>query len=117
MRSRLEGRFARYLDNLGLEWTYEPRAYGSPAGDYLPDFEVAHNGRSVFVEVKPTIGDLDTVEKALERLTVIWASIPSAILVLAFGDTPTVLVAQGDHGRWEITDWGEWWSLDSDAAA
>lgn len=52
MRSRLEARFASLLDWAGLPWAYEPRAYRSSRGEYLPDFQV---GERTFVEVKGTL--------------------------------------------------------------
>jgi hypothetical protein len=37
-RSRLEARWAVFLDHLGLPWKYEPEGFETPAGWYLPDF-------------------------------------------------------------------------------
>lgn len=60
MRSRLEAGFAMWLDQHDIEWEYEPHAFGSEAGQYLPDFKlkVIHPWTSVelqtgYVEVKP----------------------------------------------------------------
>lgn len=38
MRSRLEAGFARWLDEQGIEWQYEPYALSGERGQYLPDF-------------------------------------------------------------------------------
>lgn len=37
-RSRLEARWAVFLDALNEEWQYEPEGYDLPSGRYLPDF-------------------------------------------------------------------------------
>lgn len=54
MRSRLEARVAALFDAMGLDWKYEPRAYKSARGEYLPDFQV---GDHTFVEVKSAEAD------------------------------------------------------------
>lgn len=40
MRSRLEAGFAMWLDEWGFRWEYEPCAFGTGAGQYLPDFRL-----------------------------------------------------------------------------
>lgn len=77
MRSRLEATFAAHLDGLGIEWRYEPRCYASIDGQYLPDFQIERDGLSLFYEVKPPTADTG---KALARMHVIRASLPSASL-------------------------------------
>ena len=47
-RSRLEARWAIFLDALDVEWVYEPAVEGVQG--YLPDFQV---GDTWFIEVKP----------------------------------------------------------------
>ena len=37
-RSRLEARWAVFLDALKIEWQYEPQGFELPSGRYLPDF-------------------------------------------------------------------------------
>lgn len=54
MRSRLEARFAEWMDGRGWQWAYEPFCYASPAGQYLPDFRVDARGAEYFIEIKPT---------------------------------------------------------------
>lgn len=39
-RSRLEARYAVFLDALGLRWEYELEGFQLPSGWYLPDFKV-----------------------------------------------------------------------------
>lgn len=53
-RSRLEARWAVFLDGISLRWEYEPEGYQLPSGWYLPDFWLPDRG--VFVEVKSENG-------------------------------------------------------------
>jgi len=50
-RSRLEARWAVFLQEIGLKWDYEPEGFQTKAGWYLPDFWLPEIG--VWVEVKP----------------------------------------------------------------
>lgn len=62
-RSRLEARWAVFLDNLGVRWEYEVEGYDlGEAGPYLPDFRLPDLG--CWVEVKPADADEDAVRKA-----------------------------------------------------
>ena len=91
MRSRLEANFAQtFLDAVHPgEWDYEPECFGSELGQYLPDFLI--NG-GWYIEVKPaslpvTPGDprhpdTSMVDEVLERMEIIWASKPTAMLFL-----------------------------------
>lgn len=52
-RSRLEARWAVFLDELDIRYEYELEGFTLPSGTaYLPDFFLPNLG--VFVEVKPT---------------------------------------------------------------
>lgn len=102
MRSRLEARFARYLDLTKATWIYEPRAYASQDGDYLPDFLVQERGHNVFVEVKP-LPDPDVLEPAMTRMEIIWASEPEASLLIVIGESHRALL--GDGGHWATVDY------------
>lgn len=55
MRSRLEARWAVFLDALGIEWLYEDEGYVLKNGEwYLPDFYLpTFDNCGTFVEVKP----------------------------------------------------------------
>lgn len=63
MRSRLEAGFARWCDEKGIAWQYEPFAISGTGGQYLPDFVLpraryrGEGGRlflsDAYVEVKP----------------------------------------------------------------
>lgn len=62
-RSRLEARWAVFLDAIGAKWEYEPEGYQLPSGWYLPDFfihyrddqpeRIRHPGAGAFLEIKP----------------------------------------------------------------
>ena len=77
MRSRLEARWAAELDAWGVEWLYEPRAYADENGQYLPDFEVHNEGKTFFVEVKPTE---TAAEAAPSRIAPLFSSLPKALV-------------------------------------
>lgn len=90
MRSRLEARFASWLDqdvDPSAAWEYEPRAYGSVEGQYLPDFQVHGWHRPLFVEVKPTE---EAAWAATARIRPLFASEPTAM----------VFVVWPDEGEW-----------------
>lgn len=82
MRSRLEAGFARFMDGKGVRWTYEPKAFASEAGQYLPDFEVHGMSMPQFIEVKASGRGTPDV---LERMKIILASIPEAALFVMEG--------------------------------
>jgi hypothetical protein len=99
MRSRLEARFAQWLDADDLGWVYEPRAYGGRGGQYLPDFQIDGPSLSLwFVEVRPTV---ERAFLALARMQVIWESEPYADLMVA---TPEGLWFHGNPvtRRWKV---------------
>lgn len=53
-RSRLEARWAVFLDALEIEWVYEEEGFVLEDGTcYLPDFYLPTFGGGTFVEVKP----------------------------------------------------------------
>lgn len=65
MRSRLEAGFAAWLDAEHFEWEYEPCAFATEDGQYLPDFRLREVSvtwvdapQIVYVEVKPESFDL-----------------------------------------------------------
>lgn len=80
MRSRLEAKWAAFLDSLDLEWEYEPECFAGPAGQYLPDFRV---GENVYLEVKGLLPDPEAVQFQMET---IYLSEPSATLILVVGE-------------------------------
>lgn len=53
-RSRLEARWAVFLDALCLQWEYEVEGYDLDGVWYLPDFKVKRgNGSILWLEIKP----------------------------------------------------------------
>lgn len=59
-RSRLEARWAVFLDELHISWDYEPQGFELPGGRYLPDFRVntGHECPGHFwIEVKGPVPD------------------------------------------------------------
>lgn len=100
MRSRLESKFARYLDSMSVEFKYEPRAFSGKSGEYLPDFQLTEVEVPLFVEVKPTFRDIAAVERGMERMEIIWESEPDAALMMVFGDVGFSLRTEGR--RWEV---------------
>ena len=85
MRSRLEARFAAYLDSWGLAWEYEPRAFANKDGQYLPDFRVQFASQSFYFEVKPEIQPFDPTA-VLRRMRIIRDSDESAGLAVVTED-------------------------------
>lgn len=64
-RSRLEARWAKTFDALGIEWVYEPEGYELPDGTYyLPDFYFPR--QQCFIEIKPSEPTQEEVEKAMQ---------------------------------------------------
>lgn len=68
-RSRLEARWAVWLDHIGVPWRYEHEGYDlGNAGPYLPDFLIPANEQAhipaYFIEVKPDSPSPDELEKA-----------------------------------------------------
>lgn len=45
-RSRLEARWATFLDAIDVEWQYEPQGYTAGGVAYLPDFWLEFNERA-----------------------------------------------------------------------
>ncbi len=76
MRSRMEARVAAMLDGLGRKWRYEPRAFASQRGQYLPDFEIVVDP-PFFIEARPT---MEGAYRAMGQMLVILDSIPDASL-------------------------------------
>lgn len=112
MRSRLEARFAAYLDAPwqlpGLRWQYEPRAFGSERGQYLPDFQVWSPddplGAPYYLEVKPTLAQATEIR---DRMAIIWDSAPDAVLCIYAHDEGLLLCALGESRRWFVMPHGQ----------
>lgn len=69
-RSRLEARWAVFMDAIGRQWEYEKEGYRLPSGPYLPDFWLPFEHSSYpdagyWFEIKPV--DPTELEKSLCR--------------------------------------------------
>jgi len=72
-RSRLEARFAVFLDAMGISWDYEVQGYDLPInGRYLPDFYLPNGdlapgySRPLWIEVKagePTLPEINKLRE------------------------------------------------------
>lgn len=64
-RSRLEARWAVFMNHLSIPWEYEPQGYLVDGVPYLPDFLVYPNTDLAFwLEIKGTFPDGDELAKA-----------------------------------------------------
>lgn len=62
-RSRLEARWAVFLDNLKIKWEYEPEGFELSDGKrYLPDFYIPNFSGGFYMEVKPSDFDFTSIE-------------------------------------------------------
>lgn len=78
-RSRLEAKWAVFLDALGLEWEYESQSFELEGIWYLPDFWLPQD--HTFLEVKPLQPDAPAVEKIM-----LLAAISPVILLVGMPD-------------------------------
>ena len=67
-RSRLEARWAVFLDAMGIDWQYEPQGYVVDGTPYLPDFFVPAWGW--FIEIKPTWEAVNDADMKIHSLVV-----------------------------------------------
>lgn len=113
MRSRMEAGFASWLDRNHLRWDYEPKAFGGPAGQYLPDFliwglavvDVEHAPLifRAYVEVKPdSVMEQDHCHIA-DRMRIIHGSEPQAVLLVVTEQETARLVYNTTKERWHWT--------------
>lgn len=94
MRSRLEAAFAAWLDERELTWRYEPHAFATAHGQYLPDFLVEHDATRVYIEIKPTLGHV--TDLVVANRDIIRASQPAAQFVVVVPHGSTWYIAAGD---------------------
>lgn len=118
MRSRLEAGFAAWLDRYHFDWEYEPRAFASEEGQYLPDFQLSNvfvswleNPATVFVEVKPSAFLADpgypSTQEADEAFDVDLETLNANGRILAESEPGAVYVlAQPGHGLYLI-EWDD----------
>lgn len=112
MRSRLEARYAAFLDGYGIHWEYEPDCFADETGQYLPDFRITVdvNGKPHhrYIEIKPYITP-EIVATAAPMMERIWSTDRSANL--------WILAPSEEHGfSWPHRAWfykGDWYIDDS----
>jgi hypothetical protein len=79
-RSRLEARWAVYMDLCDIQWEYEPEGYELPSGRYLPDFYIP--AYKSFLEVKPASFTIDPKSREIRLLEeLVEGSLRGAVLV------------------------------------
>lgn len=91
-RSRLEARWAVFLNSLGANWSYETEGYDFSGVWYLPDFFVAD--WNCWIEIKGKSASEDEAEKC-QRLAV-----ESSKTVLLLSGEPW---AEGSNNHYDIT--------------
>lgn len=99
MRSRLEARMAAELDSYGNPWRYEPCAYASERGQYLPDFVVDMPTKS-FIEVRAT---QERAAEAMPQMEIILESEPAAWLLAVVPGTGAYVNEASDR-EWYWVD-------------
>lgn len=97
-RSRLEARFAVFLDALGVDWDYEIEGYNLPiTGNYLPDFylengffpdERGHYTGPIWIEVKNSYPSIQEINKLRELVT--HTEIPGVFFSLSRNTTTNI---------------------------
>lgn len=88
-RSRLEARWAVFLNAQSIAWQYEVEGYRLANGlGYLPDFVIAQRrGPDAFLEIKPDF-DSEPVQRDLETIRL-------KAKLLALGSGKTVYIVYG----------------------
>jgi hypothetical protein len=64
-RSRLEARWAVFLDSLNIKWQYEHEGFDLGGTWYLPDFYLPGQSPAAWFEVKPKTPDTEQDKEAL----------------------------------------------------
>jgi len=106
-RSRLEARWAAFMDLIEWPWVYEPL----DAAGYIPDFLV-QGLHPFFIEVGPCITEGDYIDKSAKAdtaatslghdLLVVGASALAEVRIDGPGDIAAGLL--GEYGTWGIDD-------------
>lgn len=106
-RSRLESKWAVFMDAVGISWTYEPERFQLPGrGTYLPDFVT---GDGAYIEVKGAEQHLDKpylirAASVLGHLSIL-GPIPSCRAGIP---GRTVLTSAGDGNIDSVRMWLSW---------
>jgi hypothetical protein len=102
-RSRLEARWAVFLDTLEVRWDYEPQGFDLGGLAYLPDFLIyVSAGPHSWLEIKPYAKPTHTEIEKARGLSVGYDGFPDRV-ILACGD-PMEHVAIWSRG-------GEMWKM------
>lgn len=96
-RSRIEARWAVFMDTIGVTWTYEPEAFELPSGRYLPDFWIPTI--EAYYEVKGAAPTDTELRKAQEL-----AEATGHHVYVASGWIPRVLTPDATNGL-IVTEW------------
>lgn len=104
MRSKLEAKWAVFLDYLQIEYRYEPRVYSLKGNiGYLPDFYLPE--QDVFLEIKPDKPLSDEDSNKIKLFSIDEIIRPN--LVVLFGE-PSIFQDTFFHVRgvrWEKVQW------------
>lgn len=105
-RSRLEARWAVFMDSMKQKWIYEPEGYHLGSGLYLPDFYLPDN--DMWMEIKPHKDDQKAFDKMFElccltnKIGVVCVGMPHEKQTFAFiGD---IKESSGGVG-WRNVNW------------
>ena len=93
-RSRLEARYAVFLDSLGEPWEYELEGYELPSGRYLPDFWLPR--LECWLEIK---GPKPTYEEEVLCNELAWSTDNPVVLAHGLPQSPCS-VSTGHITRW-----------------
>jgi hypothetical protein len=98
-RSRLEFRWAFFLDEINVSWSYEEEGYKQDSVMYLPDFSIYHkNDVKSFLEIKPIRPNHKEIEKAqvlasgIKTVVGIMVGDPYNIYVNSLEDTESIMI-------------------------
>jgi hypothetical protein len=83
-RSRLEARWAVFMDCLKVQYDYEPEGYESGSTRYLPDFYLPDH--DCFIEIKPSLECFD--DTAREKVSMLASGSGKAVYVFAGACAP-----------------------------
>lgn len=116
MRSRLEAKWAAYMDSLDLTWQYEACCYADQTRQYLPDFTILAPGtqrdhtelKICHLEIKPYLRDDSQLLR--EQMEVIWESNPDDILLISVGEPNSHTFTPVSGAFWErCQQWQRGW--------
>lgn len=100
MRSRLEAKYAGWLDLIQVGWRYEPLCLANADGQYLPDFLVSGvyfggNQTDVAVEVKPTVSQVPPVEEIERQALLTWQELGAPLVYEIASESEPYLATKG----------------------